>query len=289
MARKHTDREERTEVGGGGHGGASGRWLVSYADFITLMMVVFMVLYAMARVDSAKFGQLKASLNSSSIGTPLTPLPVGGNPVNTAPTVPGPDPASHPGNPRPADPGTAVSAPPPMVVPPAQPDPSQQVPTPEPQTPKPAATPAPEPEPAPDPAPKPPDPLLGVQTEFQGTSAARAGSLSVELQDRGVVVSVLTSVLFLQGEAQLKPEGAALLDEISGKLRNTGMSVLVEGAPDASDKDAPWDLASRRASAVVNYLVTTHGLAPDRFTVIGYGKGAGVDGIVNVVVLRRNQ
>ncbi|HYF76247.1 MAG TPA: flagellar motor protein MotB [Symbiobacteriaceae bacterium] len=268
-------------TGGGGHGGSSGRWLVSYSDLMTLMMVVFMILYSMARVDSEKFEAVKASLATSLGGGSVggTPLPVGGNPINTAPIQPGPDPDSAPGNPVPIDPVTAVPAPP--VV----------------DTAPPASDPEPEPEPPPPSKPvqttKPPtttppaDPLAGVHSGLNSTTAARAGQLDVQLQDRGVVVSVLTSVLFAEGKAELKPTGAALLDEISTQLKQTGESVLVEGSPDASAVEAPWDLATRRASAVVSYLVSRHGLAGDRFAVIGYGKGAGVDGIVNVVVLRR--
>lgn len=39
------------------------RWLVSYADFITLLFVLFVVLYSMSKADVVKFEQLRASLN----------------------------------------------------------------------------------------------------------------------------------------------------------------------------------------------------------------------------------
>ena len=38
------------------------RWLVSYADMITVLMALFIVLYAMSTVDSHKYDQLKNSL-----------------------------------------------------------------------------------------------------------------------------------------------------------------------------------------------------------------------------------
>lgn len=41
----------------------SGRWLLSYSDFMTLLMILFVVLYAMSSVDQAKFSQLSQSLN----------------------------------------------------------------------------------------------------------------------------------------------------------------------------------------------------------------------------------
>lgn len=44
------------------HGGGSERWLVSYADFITLLMVLFVVLYSMSQVDVYKYKQLADGL-----------------------------------------------------------------------------------------------------------------------------------------------------------------------------------------------------------------------------------
>lgn len=276
--------------GGGGHGGASGRWLVSYADFITLMMVVFMVMYSMARVDNAKFGQLKASLASSSIGGGLlTPLPAGGNPINTAPTVPGPDPNSYPGAPEPSYRRLVLPAPaPPESLPEPEPEaeePAAAEPEPEP-VPEPVPEPKPEPVQTPPPAP-PPDPLAPLRSGLLASVAGQTGAFSVEIRDRGLVVSVVTSLLFKVGSAELKPEAPAILDSISRELVNVEAPILVEGAPDSGEQEAPWDLAARRASAVVGYLVTNHGLSGDRFAVVGHGKGAGTDGIVNVVVLRR--
>ena len=54
--------------GRGGHGGghaSSERWLLTYADLITLLLVFFVVLYALSQVDKAKYQALKASLSRS--------------------------------------------------------------------------------------------------------------------------------------------------------------------------------------------------------------------------------
>jgi chemotaxis protein MotB len=54
-----------------GHGGGgSERWLVSYADFITLLMVLFVVLYSMSQVDIIRYKQLADSLRSAFTGGP---------------------------------------------------------------------------------------------------------------------------------------------------------------------------------------------------------------------------
>ena len=57
------------------------RWLVSYADFITLLFAVFVMLYAMSIVDQKKMEEVQASIQSSFSGPQtLTPaLKVIGN------------------------------------------------------------------------------------------------------------------------------------------------------------------------------------------------------------------
>ena len=41
------------------------RWLVSYADFITLLFAVFVVLYAMGQIDLAKLKKVQVSISSA--------------------------------------------------------------------------------------------------------------------------------------------------------------------------------------------------------------------------------
>src|SRR3978361_2379305 len=50
------------------------RWLVSYADMVTLLMCLFIVLFAMSQVDKAKFAALASGL-SASFGAPIPAIP----------------------------------------------------------------------------------------------------------------------------------------------------------------------------------------------------------------------
>ncbi len=53
-------------------GESSERWLVSYADFITLLMVLFVVLYSMGQIDVAKYKELAESMkNAFTLGGPV--------------------------------------------------------------------------------------------------------------------------------------------------------------------------------------------------------------------------
>jgi chemotaxis protein MotB len=50
------------------HGGGGDAWLVSYADFITLLMVLFVVLYSMGQTDVERYKQLAESLRAGFAG-----------------------------------------------------------------------------------------------------------------------------------------------------------------------------------------------------------------------------
>jgi chemotaxis protein MotB len=60
--------------GGGGHGGGGGeeRWLLPYADMITLLLGLFIVLFAMSSVDAKKFDDVRRSLAQTFTGAVLT-------------------------------------------------------------------------------------------------------------------------------------------------------------------------------------------------------------------------
>jgi chemotaxis protein MotB len=61
-----------------GHEGADERWLLSYADFITLLLALFMVLFALSTVDRNKFAEFRTGLVSAFDSS-----------ANASPTVPG--------------------------------------------------------------------------------------------------------------------------------------------------------------------------------------------------------
>lgn len=57
--KKHAEEHENLE-----------RWLVSYADFITLLFATFVILYALSQIDLAKFKELKTSIRDAFRSSP---------------------------------------------------------------------------------------------------------------------------------------------------------------------------------------------------------------------------
>jgi chemotaxis protein MotB len=83
------------------------RWLVSYADFITLLFAVFVTLYAMSQTDKAKVEQVVASMQQyfgfqSSPSSKPAVVEMGA--INIVPSLSkGPPPTRHPGRTRATD------------------------------------------------------------------------------------------------------------------------------------------------------------------------------------------
>jgi chemotaxis protein MotB len=96
------------------------------------------------------------------------------------------------------------------------------------------------------------------------------------VQRRGLVVRVLTDkVLFASGQATLQPEGDPLLEEVA-QLLNVDKShpITVEGHTDnvpiaTAEFPSNWELSTARATTVVRFLIA-HGVAAGRLGAVGY-------------------
>jgi outer membrane protein OmpA-like peptidoglycan-associated protein len=88
--------------------------------------------------------------------------------------------------------------------------------------------------------------------------------------------SVNLSVTFATGSAELTPQAIRTLDELGRALASqdlAGFRFRVEGHTDTVGTAAlNQSLSERRAAAVVQYLVTKHGIAPSRLEAIGLGE-----------------
>ncbi len=259
MARSHGRGRKR---GHGGEGEESGeRWLLTYADMITLLMALFMVLFSISSVNISKVQSLQESLRAAFSGNILPGGKAIAKPGSTAN-------ASH-----------APTATPLQAIVPISP---QSITNPE----------------APTHASSSASASATAQSATTNVSAARAEQSNFEhlkheldayaakhgfgqnvhttIEQRGLVIRVLTdSLLFASGSATLDAQGDPLLSEVAD-LVNVDQThpIAVEGNTDAVPVQggifpSNWELSTARASTVVRYLIGK-GVDPQRLTAIGY-------------------
>ncbi len=107
----------------------------------------------------------------------------------------------------------------------------------------------------------------------------RKGDLTVNMGDKGLVVTVLNSVLFDSGQAVLKQSssqtllkvGRVLVEEVPDK------KILIEGHTDSdpikhSGYRSNWELSTARATEVLHFFIEQASINPERFVVSGFGE-----------------
>jgi chemotaxis protein MotB len=229
------------------------RWLVSYADMVTLLMCLFIVLFAMSQVDKAKFAALSAGL-SASFGAPITALPgttpegsvldALPSPVDLAAGIAPDQKAAQ------ADIDAAASQ--------AAAERAKRV----------AAE-----------ASGAYDELAAARDAIDGALAAAGygGAARYEIDERGLVVHIVAdAVLFDAEEAVLRAEGRAILDAVAPTLTSLPNVLRVEGHANhlpvtrGGMWPSNWELSAYRATTVLTYLARD-GVPEPRMYAAGYG------------------
>lgn len=230
------------------------RWLVSYADMVTLLMVVFIILFSMATVDAKKFAALKDGLDGHNPEKSLlegTPSVIEGGEIQKLDTEFDSPSAQFdlPTTPTAYDVSAAKAA---LAKQQAQDQQAQEN----------------------------KNNLQEVQKEIQASLEARGLSDQVKytLTKKGLVVTVVTDkVLFDSGAAALRPGSQSILDAIGEPLSRIPNDIAVEGHTDnspinTSQYPTNWELSTARATSVLRYLVDQDGVAPTRIGATGYGE-----------------
>src|SRR3954471_1809791 len=117
--------------------------------------------------------------------------------------------------------------------------------------------------------------------ESQMRSALESKDVTIsELQGK-LTVNILDRILFDSGEAILKPEGQAVLDQVAKVLVNyPSRQIQVIGHTDnvpirynpLNPFKTNWELSAGRAIAAVRYLSEKAGVDPMRLGAVGYGE-----------------
>lgn len=236
------------------------RWLVSYADMLTLLFVLFVVLFSMSSVDQKKFAELAAGLSAGFGAQSVTfqgsaaTLDGSGNATQFIPI----DPGANPGD---GGSGTAnMSAAQKQAVTAAVRAQSRAQASRDAQA-----------------AAKEAENLKKVEQRIADALAKSKllGDVKFTIDRRGLVVTVITNeVVFAGNRADLQPGGAKILDAIVPPLVKLPNNIEVDGHTNQLNAKTTyypsgWELSTARASAVVRYLIG-HGLTKNRMTAVGY-------------------
>ncbi len=106
--------------------------------------------------------------------------------------------------------------------------------------------------------------------------AGLATSLKFRTEQRGLVVSIVAEgVLFTPGSSELQPAGRVILDTVADALSGLPNQLQVEGHTDdvpisTAQFPSNWELSTARASSVLRYLSDRHGVSQDRLSAAGY-------------------
>ncbi|MFA5089898.1 MAG: OmpA family protein [Candidatus Omnitrophota bacterium] len=103
--------------------------------------------------------------------------------------------------------------------------------------------------------------------------------VSLEMRDKGLVITFLADILFDSGKAKIRSEAYPILDKVALVLKENvpQLNVGIEGYTDNqpirhSGWKSNWELSSGRALSVLHYLAKDKGISPERLSAIGYGE-----------------
>ena len=102
------------------------------------------------------------------------------------------------------------------------------------------------------------------------------GLVNVRSGDQWLEVEIKDSVLYPSGSARLQPEAVPILHKVAEILRPFSNPIRVEGFTDNMPIDtlmypSNWELSGARAASVVR-LFATEGIDPKRLSALGYGE-----------------
>jgi chemotaxis protein MotB len=259
------------------------RWVISYADFVTLLLATFVVMYAVSTINSSKFQEMAESFSTAFMGRTTTVTDTGFGAANKAPFNFMPNPVHIPVITREV---MIKDAPPALRQEETRGDPDN--PNEQGQfLPRGGAEPQSEPQ-------------TQAQSEAQAAmrnqvtervqsldaafaqlskslaSLIRKGEVNVSLQPLGVVIDINETLLFHSGKADLMPDALPLIDEIAKILVDLRYQIQVNGFTDNvpihnAQFDSNWDLSATRAISVVKRFVAA-GIDPTLLVGAGFSE-----------------
>ena len=237
------------------------RWLVSYADFITLLFAFFVVMYSISSVNEGKYRVLSDSMVAAfrDPARSLEPIQVGElmrSPMQSDSIMDRNKQIIEIFKlPLPIDGKEEKEE---KEEKAAQPEPQSQLDAPQDQALDQAAQ------------------DLADSIETAMSDLVDAGMIDVRRDKRWIEVEIKSSILFTSGSAELSVQSEPVLRKLAEKLSPLDNIIHVEGFTDNVpirnfEFLSNWELSASRAASVV-HLFTRLGVDPQRMAAIGYGE-----------------
>jgi chemotaxis protein MotB len=220
------------------------RWLVSYADFITLLFAFFVVLYASSQVDQRKVGKLALAIQIAFQEMGVFPASTTAIPLNLNEPMPFSTVQAIENVERTAEVGRIASTPSSTLSGSAE-----------------------------------ANEMATLQSELQQALHAEIALRQVALRREtdGLVISLKEFGFFDSGSATLKPSAIPALDRIASILVIRTCQLRIEGHTDnipihTAQIDSNWELSTGRATEVVRLLILRNRFDPTRLSAAGYAQ-----------------
>ncbi|SER94892.1 chemotaxis protein MotB [Gracilibacillus ureilyticus] len=218
------------------------KWMVTYSDMITLILVFFILLFTMSQIDAEKFKEVAVALRSSNIFDSMPAIMEEQTITDDHAT----DVTKNENNQDPSDSLEEIitdTVPSNNDVIREDKDTLDQL-------------------------------LAEVETYLKENNLNNV--ISATRTDQGVVLVLQENVLFDSGEAEVLDPAKPFLDKVSTLLSNISNQVRVEGHTDnrpISNFRFPsnWELSGARASSVIRYILETNEFDQSRFIAAGFG------------------
>jgi chemotaxis protein MotB len=219
------------------------RWLVSYADFITLLFAFFVVLFSSSQVDKRKVGRLAAAIQGAFQQMGIFQTSNSRLPMVTTEPLPRE-------NVQVVENGKGLSG-------------QGQMPSPFEKL---AGTP-------------PHKDLAAVQKELEHALAPELQRHEVALKEQreGLVISLREIGFFDSGSAQLRPTSEAAVRRIAEVLAAQPNDLRIEGDTDNvpihnQHFASNWELSTARATEMIKLFITRYHFPPMRLSAGGYAE-----------------
>jgi chemotaxis protein MotB len=220
------------------------RWLVSYADFITLLFAFFVVLYASSQVDQQKVGKLALAIQVAFQELGVFPASNTQIPLDLAEPMP----LSAVQVIQNVKYNTEIG----RIASPPQ------------GSPGPAAEDA---------------DVTALQSELERSlhNEIALDKVSLHRAPEGLVISLREFGFFGSGSASLKPAALPALDRIASLLALRTCRLRIEGHTDNVPIHNPeiasnWELSTARSTELVRLLIVRYRFAPDRLAAAGFAE-----------------